>query len=231
MMALMDKTLWEVISDFELRIPMSYEQFLTEIGEDIHAEWVNGETVLFMPPKPDHQRIVGFLLTLIRLYVEHLKLGDVLTAPVEMKASPAGNAREPDLLFVAQQNLHRFSETKLEGPADLVIEVVSPESARRDLDEKRLEYEAEGVAEYWVIDARTDVEIALFYVLDAAGSYRQVALDSDGTYRSTVLPGFWIDVEWLWAKPQPNTLEVFARIVGSEVLISAINQSRLPNDS
>lgn len=45
-MVLMEKTIWEVTQDFELKIPMTYEQFLTELNEDVPAEWVNGETIV-----------------------------------------------------------------------------------------------------------------------------------------------------------------------------------------
>lgn len=226
-MALLEKTILEATTDFELRIPMTYEQFLTELGEDVHAEWVNGETILFMPPTPEHQDVVSFLLALIRFYVNHFKLGKVLTAPVEMKPTPDSNSREPDILFVAQENLDRIGKSKLEGPADLVIEIISPESVRRDTVDKRREYESDGIREYWVIDHRQGKERALFYVLDDVGQYRQVKPDQDGVYTSTVLTNFWINTNWLWANPQPSELEAFALIVGPDELISIINQSRL----
>ena len=226
-MALMEKTLLEATSEYEVRIPMSYTQFLSELGEDVHAEWVNGETIIFMPPKPDHQRIVRFLSQLLGLFVEHVQLGELFFAPIEMKPTPESNAREPDILFVANKNLHQISETKLEGPADLIIEVISAESVKRDLEDKRLEYESEGVLEYWIIDSRPGKEDAKFYVLNKAGHYREVKPGQDGIYHSNVLPRFWLNVEWLWAKPQPKTLELFALLIGPEALIRAIDQSNL----
>lgn len=226
-MALMEKTILEATSEFELRIPMTYEQFLAELSEDTHAEWVEGETILFMPPTPEHQDVVSFLLALIRFYVDYFKLGKVLTAPIEMKPTPTSNSREPDLLFVANQNLQRIGDSKLEGPADLVIEIISPESVRRDTVDKRQEYEAEGVREYWIIDNRSGKESATFYILDDAGLYQCVRPDSDGIYSSTALTNFWINTKWLWANPQPSALEVFALIIGPEELIKTINQSQL----
>lgn len=226
-MSLLEKTIREATADFELRIPMTYEQFLTELGEDVHAEWVNGETILFMPPKPEHQRIVSFLLTVLRLFVEHFDLGDILTAPVEMKPSPDSNSREPDLLFVARENLHRFGDAKLEGPADLVIEIISPESAIRDTVDKLQEYEAEGIREYWIVDTRAGQENALFYVLDEAGQYQRIEPDHNGVYHSTVLKEFWLNVRWLWTTSRPSALEIFALIVGPDELIKAISQSQL----
>lgn len=226
-MTLLEKTIQEATTDFELRIPMTYEQFRTELSEDVHAEWVNGETILFMPPTPEHQDIVSFLLALIRFYVNHFKLGKVLTAPVEMKPTPDSNSREPDVLFVAQENLYRIGQSKLEGPADLVIEVISPESAHRDTVDKRREYESEGIREYWIIDHRQGKESAIFYVLDTNACYRQVMPDQDGIYHSIVLTNFWINTHWLWANPQPSELEALALIIGPDALIQAIHQSKL----
>ena len=226
-MALLEKTVWEVKEEFELRIPMTYNQFLSELGEDVHAEWVNGETILFMPPKPSHQRVVGFLLALIRLYVEHFELGEVLTAPIEMKPTPNSNSREPDILFVAKENRHLMGETKLEGPADLVVEIISPESIKRDTDDKLLEYEAEGVREYWIIDSRDDTNMALFYVLDDLGKYQKIEADDAERYYSKVLPDFWINSSWLRTKPHPNALECFAEVIGlPQEIISALQQSK-----
>lgn len=226
-MALLEKTILEATFDFELRIPMTYEQFLTELSEDVHAEWVNGETILFMPPKPEHQRVVTFLLTVIRLFVEHFNLGEILTAPVEMKPTPDSNSREPDLLFVARANLERFGDAKLEGPADLVVEIISPESERRDTVDKLREYAEEGVSEYWIVDSRAGKERALFYVLDDNGRYRRVQPDRNGVYTSTVLQDFWLNTKWLWADPQPSALEVFALLIGPDELIKTISQSQL----
>jgi Uma2 family endonuclease len=60
---------------------------------------------------------------------------------------------------------------------------------------KYTEYEAGGVREYWIIDA--DSRRADFFVRDAAGRYQPVLPDTDGNYRSAVLPEFWINIGWL----------------------------------
>ncbi|MCS7240926.1 MAG: Uma2 family endonuclease, partial [Candidatus Bipolaricaulota bacterium] len=104
-------------------------------------------------------------------YAQANGLGVVVDAPFTMKLGPEGPVREPDLLFVAQENLERLKETHLEGPADLGVEIVSPESAARDQGTKFYEYEAAGVREYWLLDP--DREEAEFYML-REGRYRLV---------------------------------------------------------
>src|SRR5690554_1361535 len=131
----------------EARIP--YADFLAWADEDVPAEWVDGEVVRMSPASRRHQHIAGFLTRLIGTYVEERQLGVVLSAPFQMKLE---NGREPDLLFVRNEHLDRLRETFLDGPADLAVEVVSPESVGRDRGEKLYEYARGGVPEYWVVD-------------------------------------------------------------------------------
>lgn len=183
---------------------MTYEEFLDWADEDTLAEWVDGEVVMTTPASDRHQDLVRFLTSVFAIYVESHHLGVIRPAPFQMKLARSG--REPDLLFVARDHLDRLKETYLDGPADLVVEVVSPESIGRDRGEKFYEYEQAGIAEYWLIDPQ--VERAEFYQLAAAGKYEIVLPDAGGTYRSVVLSGFWLRVEWLWQRPLPPVLDV-----------------------
>jgi Uma2 family endonuclease len=199
------------LPDQEKRLRMSYEEFLAWADEDTHAEWVDGEVIVFIP-KPRHQDVVTFLVTLLRLFVQFYRLGQVLTAPVEMKVTPTSNAREPDILFIAQENLARITEDRVEGPADLIVEVISTTSVARDRSDKFYEYQDAGVREYWLFDPRPGKERADFWVLGADGKYQPVLLDADGVYRSTVIPGFWLRSDWLWQADKPDPLLTFAEI-------------------
>jgi Uma2 family endonuclease len=206
----------------EQRIPMSYEEFLAFINEDTHAEWVNGEAIIFMAAGPLHQRMVGFLLTILRAFAGFYQLGEVFPAPFEMKVRPEASGREPDIVFVAKENLYRVTKQKLEGPADLVIEVISDDSVTRDRDDKFYEYQAAGIPEYWIFDPRPGRQRADFYVLDARGRYQPVPLNEDDVYHSTIIPGFWLDVNWLWQEELPDPVRTLALIIGPEQLIAAL---------
>lgn len=177
---------------------MTYEEFLAWTNEDALAEWVDGEVVMYSPASLAHQRIVAFLFQTMSAYVESRGLGLVIIAPFQMKL--AGSGREPDLMFVATEHLDRLQETYLDGPADLVVEVTSPESIGRDRGEKFYEYARAGIPEYWLIDP--DGEQAEFYVLDERGRYRTTFPDAEGIYRSRTVKGFWLKEEWLWRPPR-----------------------------
>lgn len=199
-------------SEEEQRLPMSYEEFLAWADEDIHAEWVDGEVIVFMPPSDKHQVIAGFFHTLILLFARAFNLGEVRIAPLEMRATPDGPAREPDILFVAAAHRERLTAQRLVGPADLVIEVVSSESVRRDRAEKFYEYEEAGIPEYLILDPRAGKERVDFYRLTEDGKYLAILPDSDGRYHSTVLLGFWFHPAWLWQEPTPDPLLTLAEI-------------------
>ena len=207
------------------RLRMSYEEYLAWADEDLHAEWVNNEVIVHLPPKQPYQITVAFLLRLLGQFIELFHLGRLLPAPFEMRAVADGPAREPDLLFVAQEHLERLSEARLNGPADLVIEVVSDDSVARDRADKFYEYQAAGIPEYWIIDSRPGRSRVDFYVLDQQGRYQPVPADSNGRYHATVLPGLWLQVDWLMAEEPPAVLPTLARIVGPQKLLEVIDDT------
>ena len=191
-------------SKAELKEKLSYEDFLAQY-EGKRAEWVNGEVVMAPPASARHQDIVGFIANLIRPYVESRNLGKVFLAPFQMKLGPDLPGREPDLLYVASDHFDRLKDTHLDGPADMVVEIISKESINRDRGEKFVEYEAAGVSEYWLIDPIC--EQADFYRLGADNHYHLVLPDDEGIYRSEAVKGFWLKVSWLWQEPMPPVLK------------------------
>ena len=176
---------------------MTYQQFLQWADEDALAEWVDGEVVMVSPASRQHHHLVDFLAAVMRAYVEARDLGVVISAPFQMKLGQSG--REPDLLFLSREHLDRLKDTHLDGPADLVVEIVSPESAGRDRGEKFYEYEAAGIPEYWLLDP--EHKRAEFYQLGDDGLYHLASPDEEGSYHSRVLPGFWLRLAWLWEPP------------------------------
>ena len=181
---------------------MTFEEYLASGDEPIMSEWVDGEVIFMSPASAKHQRLGSLLLQTLGLYVETHKLGEVFYAPFVMKIESAKSGREPDLLFVSRERAHLIEKTYLNGPADLVVEIVSPESVERDRKEKFAEYEAAGIKEYWLIDP--DRQTAEFYELGADGRYRAAATETDGIYRSQVINGFFIRTAWLWQTPLPT---------------------------
>lgn len=182
--------------------PLSYTEFLDWADEDIYAEWVDGNIVIMSPASRRHQQITDFLVKIVGTYVEEHDLGLLLSAPFQMKLD---NGREPDVLFVRDEHLDRLQETYLDGAADLVVEVVSPESVGRDRGDKLYEYARGGVPEYWLIDPQMQwMEV---YHLEGQ-RYRPAFSGEEGSFHSEAMDGFWLEVAWLWQDPPPRLLEV-----------------------
>lgn len=189
---------------------MTYDEFLDWADEDTLAEWVDGKVIMTSPANRRHQELVGFLYGLLDAYAKTHDLGIVLPAPFQMHLPTSG--REPDVLFVARAHQDRVKTTRIEGPADLVVEVVSPESRGRDRGDKFYEYQSGGVKEYWLIDP--DTRHADFHQLDAAGVYQIVPPASEGIYQSAVLEGFQLRLSWLWRATLPSINEAMLAIDG-----------------
>ena len=184
------------------------EEFEAWCDEDVKAEYVDGRVIVHSPASTRHVDTVLFLAYLLKSFVAKHGLGTVLGPEVQVRLRP-GLRRVPDLLFVAKERTNIIRETLVEGPPDLIIEIVSPDSTARDWREKYWEYEQAGVSEYWVIDPqarRMDV-----YCLEETGRYKAVPSEA-GVYRSRVVSGFWLRSGWLWQEPLPNVLEVIGEL-------------------
>lgn len=131
---------------------------------------------------------------------------------VPSKEALLGLLRDPKNLDDETRHFARLEPTYLDGPADLVVEIVSPESVGRDRGEKFYEYEEAGIPEYWLLDPQ--VKRAEFYQLGEAAQYQLATLDEVGRYRSREVAGFWLKVAWLWQEPLPPTDEALMEIGG-----------------
>ena len=185
---------------------ITFEQFLDDPTIDEHSEWVDGRVVPMHAVLEPHDRIVHWLDRLLGPYVEQRGIGRLLGEPFVMKLEPDLSGRAPDLMLVRTEHLDRIRRDRLQGPADLAIEVVSRDSQTRDRVHKLAEYERGGVEEYWLIDP--DRRTALFYRLDGGGRYIRTDPDDEGIYRSPLLPEMRLRVDWLWRQPMPKVLDI-----------------------
>jgi Uma2 family endonuclease len=182
---------------------MTYQQFLRRNWENPHVEWVDGEAVMMAQISAEHDDVAGFLRALMRHFNEAHDLGAVRADPFQMKTGPKLPGRAPDVLFVAKKNAHPLKRLYVDGPADLVVEIISIGSRSTDRGAKYYEYEQGGVKEYWLIDPER--RKAEFYRLGRDGTYQLVPVE-DGTFHSAVMKGIWLKVDWLWRRPPLMTV-------------------------
>jgi Uma2 family endonuclease len=196
-----------------IRLRMSYQEWLENVDEHAHTEWVDGEVIIYMPPTPPHQDAVFFLATLLRLFAELRNLGRVFMAPLEIRLASVNASREPDALFIAREHLHRLTDVRLEGPADVAIEGMSKSTARYDRQVKLVEYARAGLPETWFLDPRPGQQpFELFSLKGGGDRYDSIPPDAEGRYHSIVVPGFWVDPAWLTRDPLPRPTEALMEI-------------------
>ena len=194
----MTQTRGTVISD--QYPPMTYEEYLNAPEIPEHTEWVNGRVIPMMSVSKKHAELTTYLIQLIGVYAKANEIGGVYADPFNMKLGGSLAGRAPDVLFVRTDRLALVREQFLDGPADLVVEVISPGTERIDRRVKFAEYQAGGVPEYWILDPHR--EVAEFYVRDEGGIYQPGIVTAEGEFTSTVVAGLRIQVVWLWELPR-----------------------------
>ena len=126
------------------------EQYLrlTDFSNKL-VEYTDGYIALLPMPTDNHQTILAFLFELFRDYLRPLN-GKVRFSPLRLKIDNR-RFREPDLLLLRSADDPRRQNRFWLG-ADLVLEVVSPDKPERDLVQKRSDYAAGGISEYWIVN-------------------------------------------------------------------------------
>jgi Uma2 family endonuclease len=177
--------------------------------EDKRVEWVNGEVIFMSPVSLSHALVMSWIVERINRIIRPLGKGVVFPDSVAVRLGYQ-LIRVPDVAYVSLERARILKDTYIDGPPDLIVEVVSAESRSRDYREKYHEYLAAGVQEYWIVDP-------LYHAVDA---YRLTGTPGQRTYqpivpvkpdsqseivelRSEVLPGFVLRPEWLKQTPLP----------------------------
>jgi Uma2 family endonuclease len=136
----------------------TYEEYY-RLDDDRRYEIIEGN--LLMAPAPDmwHQDWSRKLFRLVDRFATQNKSGEVFYAPFDVVLDPE-NTVQPDLIFVLAANLGIIQPRAIFGTPDLLIELISPSSVRRDRYDKKDLYARFGVKEYWIGDpANQSLEI------------------------------------------------------------------------
>src|SRR5688572_29670021 len=128
---------------------MTATEFLTLPESNLPHELINGEEIMSPAPTTEHQRVVRKLSKLLDTLIPN---GEIFFAPIDLYIDE-DNVVQPDLLWISAENTEAIIEKNfVRGAPDLVIEVFSPGTVRRDRREKFHLYEKAGVREYWMLD-------------------------------------------------------------------------------
>jgi Uma2 family endonuclease len=158
-----DKIKQKQEKDFIREGPMTYEDYANMPDEGIRYELSAGRLEAMTPaPHPKHQLILSELYDAIK----HTCNDDyiVIFSPVDVILSN-NEVRQPDLVMLHRSRLSILTKRGIEGPPDLVVEILSPYSIKRDREDKRKSYSRYGVPEYWIIDMN-NVLLEQYMLLD-----------------------------------------------------------------
>jgi Uma2 family endonuclease len=183
------------------RIKLTYDDFLLFPDDGKRHELIDGEHYVTPSPNTKHQCVSGNLHFLIRSWLEEHAIGQVFYAPFDVVFSRF-DVVEPDLLYVSNERMAEIVTAQhVTGAPDIVIEIGSPGTRKRDETIKRRLYERSGVSEYWVIDP--DLDVVRVYLRDGAAFARpaELSTDKDDVLITPHLPGLEIRLTRLFAMP------------------------------
>jgi len=134
-----------------LNPPRTMFEVFKSLPEGTLCQLINNNLVMSPAPTDPHQKILRDISAQLFFYVSKNQLGEVRVAPYDVYFNRK-NVYQPDIVFVAKENINKIKEDGLHGAPDLVIEILSPRTAKYDLEDKKDIYERYGVKEYWAVD-------------------------------------------------------------------------------
>jgi len=197
--------------------PVDFDAWI-KLSEEIDSELVRGEVIERMSAQYPHEWIFAWLFTVLGGYVSHLELGKVLGSRSAVKISNY-DGRLPDILFVSAESDRIIRKEAIYGAPDVVIEIVSGNDRPGYLKRLALDYQTVGVGEIAFVDP---VKKVVRYHKKGADGYSTEVI-STGPLGFTAIPGFRIEVGWLFADKRPDPFTVTKQLIEARVGLGQSN--------
>jgi len=177
------------------RIKLTYEDYEVLPDDGKRYEILDGELFVTPAPVPKHQDVSRNLVHILNNHVMERGLGRIYYAPIDVILANTTIA-QPDILFIAKGRESIITERAVEGPPDLLVEIISPSSRRQDRVVKAALYATFGVRHYWIADpvSRT-LET---YELDGGGYRLAGTHEGAARFRTALFPELEIDLARVW---------------------------------
>jgi len=170
-------------------VKLTYDDFLLFPDDGKRHELIDGEHYVTPSPNTKHQIVLGALHLLVASWLEQHPIGQVFLAPFDVVFTRF-DVVEPDLIYMSNERAAEILTAKnVQGVPDLVVEIGSPSTRKRDETIKKHLYERSGVSEYWTVDPELDV--IRVYRLDDGRFARAVELSAEAgdVLTTALLPG------------------------------------------
>ena len=167
------------------------EFFEMDLEEGYYYELINGIIVKKQAPKPIHQNASMNLSRILSVHVFENKIGKLFASPIDVYFDNYNNT-QPDILFIKKERLFIITERGIEGAPDLIVEILSPSTFKRDKKEKFDLYMRFGVSEYWIVDPYyKSIEV---FELENNNYKLAFEASESGMIQSKVLEGFSLEI-------------------------------------
>ena len=177
----------------ETHVKLTFQDWLRTPEDGRLHEVLDGEHVVTPSPNLNHQRISRRIHNQLYQQIEQVGRGEVFYAPAGVRLSDK-DVMEPDLFVVLAERAEIMLETHVDGPPDLIVEILSKSTRRRDRGIKKSRYARFHVPEYWIVDL--DAKIVEQHLL-REGGYRP-AVSHRQKIRLHVLPDVTVDLGQVW---------------------------------
>jgi Uma2 family endonuclease len=178
---------------------LTYDDFLLfPEGDGLRHEIIDGVHYVTAAPNLRHQDLIGRLhLAMGNFLAAHHGLGRLFLSPVDVIFT-LHDIVEPDLVFVAGDQLAIMTEKNIQGAPAIVVEVISKSTRSRDERIKKELFDRGGVREYWIVDPERS-QLVVHRRNDAGLLDRtRFSADADAVLTSPLLPGFSLSISELF---------------------------------
>jgi len=183
------------------RVRLTYDDFLLFPDDGQRHELIDGEHYVTASPNMKHQRVSGNFHFLIRAWLEQHPAGQIFYAPFDVVFTRF-DVVEPDLLYMSNTRAREvLTAANVQGTPELVIEIGSPSTRKRDETIKRRLYEREGVSEYWVVDPDIDVIRIYRRAGDRFGRARELTAEAGDVLTTPLFEGLELPLASVFQEP------------------------------
>lgn len=176
----------------------TYDDLVALPPDDLRHEIIDGEHFVSPSPSVLHQQVLGSFHLAIGLFLREQPIGKVYFAPCDVVLS-AINVVVPDLLFVSRERAAILTEANLQGAPDLLIEVLSKSTRRRDRTRKLELYDRFGVREYWLADPKRQTVTVYGREGDCLERTAELSAAAGDVLATPLLPGLEIALDEIFS--------------------------------
>jgi len=134
-----------------MKPPRTLLEVFESLPEGTLAQFIQNKIVMSPSLNDNHQKVLDTIYRRIGNFIEQNGLGETRCAPYDVFLNKY-NIFQPDIIFISNANIQFIKENGFHGAPDLIIEILSPSTAKYDLVDKKDVYEQFAVKEYIIIN-------------------------------------------------------------------------------